>query len=457
MAYDFTSAMEFIHHAEKSGSIMGVETERELLKRLGCPQNRLKIIHIAGTNGKGSTLAMLSTILTTAGYRVGRYISPTLTAYLERIQIDGEFISEQDFAAVTERLEAAAADMVSCGLSQPTAFELETAAAFLYFSEQNCDLVVLETGMGGTYDATNVCDSPLCCVFTSIGMDHMGILGNTLEEIAANKAGIIMPKTPVVTTAQEEKVMAVLREKCLATGSSLTVSEWKREAWDIHYGSVTEPGEEPAFITYRHENEGEIRLNLAGTYQVINSCLAISCIEVLRGLGYNIDNAAVRKGLMRTEWFGRFTRIGTKPLFFVDGAHNEPAARVLRDTIIQYLDREQLSGRKLVYIMGVFADKDYDSIIRLLAPMADHIFTIATPDNPRAMDSARLAERIQKLCGGSDPNTLDEVSAESCQSIDEAVLQAIRYNGGNAAVLAFGSLSHLNEIRKAYQKWIKKR
>lgn len=444
--WNYDIAMDYIHKSEKLGSIMGVDTEHLLLKKLSNPQNKLKVIHIAGTNGKGSVLAMISTVLKKAGYKVGRYISPTLVTYLERFQINGEYMKPEDFGLIMGQVAAAAEDMKTEGLNPPTAFELETAAAFLYFYEQKCDFAVIETGMGGTYDATNVIDKPLCCVLTSIGMDHMGILGSTLNEIAENKAGIIMPETCVISTLQESEAMKVILDKCDATGSRLVISDYTKDAQAVEYGDLFQN----VYTEYHHERIGHVRLSLNGTYQIINSCLAISCLETLRDMGYNITNEDIIDGIAETRWFGRLSHVGNTPPFFVDGAHNEPAARVLASSVKEYFSPDKLAGRRLVYIMGVFADKDYNSIIGLMAPMAEHIFTIATPDNARAMSSEELATRLQEY-------HKDKNFAESCSSITEAVNKAVNYNDGNVVVLAFGSLSHLNTIREAYEEWIKRK
>ena len=444
MILSYDDALSIIRNAEKAGSIMDVETMRELMEHLGNPQDKLRIIHIAGTNGKGSTLAMISTILTTAGCRVGRYISPTLVTYLERIQIDGAYISETEFAEVMGDIADALNTMKSSASRLPTSFELETAAAFLYFHKKNVDFVVLETGLGGEYDATNVCSAPLCCVFTSIGLDHMGILGSTLPEIASVKAGIVMPGTTVVTTVQDSGAMEVLEQKCQSTGSRLIVSDYTSDASDIRYAACPWADEG---TSYTHARAGQIALGLAGTYQIINSCLAISCVEALMQMGYKISYADVRAGIKATKWFGRLSLIGSEPPFFVDGAHNEPAARQLRSSVLTYFTPQALNGRRLVYIMGVFADKDYEKIIELMLPMADHIFTIETPGNRRAMPADELAGRINKK----------KNIATACRDITDAVEQAVTYNNGDVAVLAFGSLSHLNQIREAYEEWTRKR
>lgn len=440
----YNDAILLINNAQKAGSIMGVDSMRELMKLLGNPQDKLKVIHIAGTNGKGSTLAMVSTILTGAGYKVGRYISPTLVTYLERIQIDGEYISEDDFADVMGDIAEAVLKMNASKLRTPTAFELETAAAFLYFYKKNVDFVVLETGLGGEYDATNICKKPLCCVFTSIGLDHMGILGSTLPEIASVKAGIIMPDTTVITTVQDNSVMEVLKQKCMDTGSRLIISDYTTDISQIRYAAC--PWDDEC-TTYTHIRAGQITLALLGTYQIINSCLAISCAEFLMEMGYKISYSDIRDGIKAARWFGRLSLIGKEPPFFVDGAHNEPAARQLRLSVETYFSRQILNGKKLVYIMGVFADKDYEKIIDLMIPMAAHIFTIETPDNNRAMKADVLAEHINKR----------RDIATACRDISDAVEQAVTYNNGDVAVLAFGSLSHLNRIREAYNEWTRKR
>ncbi len=425
--FNFNNAMEYIEETMKLGSVMGIDTIKALLNKLDNPQNDCKVIHIAGTNGKGSTLAMLSTILKKAGYKVGRYVSPTLVDYLERIQINEEYISEEAFADIIYKIKTVADE----NKLKPTAFEVETVAAFMYFKEQECDLVVLETGLGGMYDATNVCDSTMCCVFTSIGLDHMGILGNTLEDIADIKAGIIKNGSKVITTKQDEAVMQVLKAKCNEKNARLTISEPQNEAALVSYSLER--------TSYKHKKYGDIEISLPGTYQITNSCLVLAAIDVLRDLGYNISDEHIKSGLAETKWFGRFCVIGQKPLFILDGAHNKPAAKVLGETVKNYLNKDVLADRKLVYIIGIFADKDSEAIINQTVPYADYVYTIKTPDNPRAMDSEELAGRIFPI-----------KPAESCTSIEEAVEKAVKYNNGNVVVLAFGSLSHLNKIREAY-------
>ena len=216
------------------------------------------------------------------------------------------------------------------------------------------------------------------------------------------------------------------------------------DAMNISYASC--PWDDEC-TCYTHIRAGLIKLRLRGTYQIINSCLAISCVEALIEMGYNISYSDIRDGIYGTQWFGRLSLIGSQPPFFVDGAHNEPAARQLRTSVLEYFTAEKLGCRKLVYIMGVFADKDYEKIIDLMLPMADHIFTIATPDNVRAMPAEELAGHINKK----------KNIAEACCNIEAAVERAVTYNNGDVAVLAFGSLSHLNRIREAYNEWIRKR
>lgn len=434
---EYIEAKEIIHNAEKLGSIYGVECVKEMLNRLDNPQNKLKIIHIAGTNGKGSVLAFISTILKEAGYRVGRYISPTLITYLERFQINEEYMSETEFANVMEKVKPVYDEVCALGYT-PTAFEIETVMAFTYFFESECDFMVLETGLGGLYDATNVADNPLCCVFTSIGFDHMGILGNTLSDIATVKSGIIKKGTYVISSVQDLEVEKVLINRCKEVGASIIFADSKKIASDIHYT--------PGNTTFRYNKEHLISLSLNGTYQIINACTAISCIEVLIKMGYNVKNIDIINGIAHTKWFGRLSLIGNNPEFYVDGAHNEPAALELANSVRELFTKEYVADRKIVFIMGVFSDKDYNRIIDIMLPYPDKIFTIATPDNPRALPAENLAE-----CINAKRNI-----ATACASLQEAVNAAVEYNGGESLILAFGSLSHLNSIRASYIEYMKK-
>lgn len=424
----YKEARAFIDDTSKYGYILGLDTETELLNRLGNPQDALKFVHIAGTNGKGSILAYVSTILKEAGYRVGRYISPTIFEYRERIQINEEYISEEAVARLAQRIYEKGQEMLAEGLAHPTAFEVETALAFLYFQEMNCDIVVLETGMGGLTDATNVVKTTLVSAFASISMDHMGFLGNTLEEIAAIKAGIIKPDTVVVSSIQKPEVRKVLEETCRRQRAAY--HEVREEEITDRKVSL----EEQSF-TYRGEKN--LRPGILGSCQFENAATAVEVIYALRDLGYPVSEEAVRKGLKETCWIGRFTVVDENPLFIVDGAHNRDAADRLLETLKLYVP-----NKRKIFIIGVLGDKEYDYMMGCLAPEAERIVTVMTPDNPRALPAEKLAETVRRY----NPH------AEAAESIPEAVEKAKSYAGEDGMVLAFGSLSYLGDLIRAVRK-----
>lgn len=418
---NYKEARNYLDEVTKYGSVLGLENMYEMLQRLGNPQNDLKFIHIAGTNGKGSVLAYLSAILKEAGYKVGRYISPTLFCYRERIQVNEAYIEKEALARLVTRIADVAEDLKA----HPTAFEIETALGFLYFQEQNCDLVLLETGLGGLLDATNVVTTTVMEVMSSISMDHMGVLGNTLGEIAENKAGIIKPDTLVVTVEQKKEAMEVLLRVCRDLGCRMEVARFSK-ATDIIY--------DYEWQQFTYGGYRDIRISLAGAYQIENAVLAIEAAKGLMSLDYKISEEALRAGMESAAWKGRFTVLSKEPVFVIDGAHNRDAARMLQESIELYF-----ADRKLYYIMGVFKDKEYEEIIRMTAPRAERIIAIETPDHDRALPAKELAKAIAKV----NPHV------ETAENIRSAVEKSMAAAGKEDVILAFGSLSFLGEITKA--------
>lgn len=418
----YEEARAFIAGTSVYGLRPGLDCIREMLGRLGNPQDDLKFIHIAGTNGKGSVLAYISTVLKEAGYRVGRYSSPAISSYREQIQVNEENISREELARLTEKIYEAGQEMLAEGLPHPTSFEVETILAFLFFREKKCDLVVLETGMGGEMDATNVVNTTLVGVLTAIGMDHMGFLGNTLGEIAAAKAGILKPGVRAASAWQKPEAAAVIAEICREKGCPLREAD-PGEIRDAVYGW------ERQSFSYRQYKDLEI--SLAGACQMENAALAVEALEALRELGYEIPEEALRRGLAGTVWRGRFTVIDRNPLFILDGAHNRDAADRLQESIELYF-----RDRRLIYIMGVLADKEYDYIAGKLAPLAARIFTVETPDNPRALSAQALAKAVAVY----NPHV------QAAGSLAEAVRMARGEAKAEDVILAFGSLSYLGEL-----------
>ena len=424
---NYEEARRYLSQVSAGGSVLGLDSIRELLKRLGNPQDRLKFIHIAGTNGKGSVLAYLSTILTEAGYRTGRYISPTLFSYRGRIQVDGEHISREALARLTEAVKEASENMRACGLETPTIFEVETAISFLYFAERDCDIVVLETGMGGALDATNIVKTTVMEVLMPVSMDHMDFLGNTLSKIAAQKAGILKPNTRVISASQEPEVMAVFRRRAEELGCELSVTESEKTS-DIHYGCAEQ--------SFSYKNWKNIKISLAGSYQIGNAATALEAVDGLRALGYELTDAQVYEGMKKAEWRGRFTLISREPVVILDGAHNPGAAEELKRSLELYFP-----GRKLRYIFGMFRDKDYRKVIALTAPLAAHIVTVQTPDNPRTMDAESLAEAVREV----------NPSVEAAESIGDGVRRTFAQAEASDVVVIFGSLSFLGEAEREVQ------
>ncbi len=455
---DYKEARKFIDQVSVRGTDLGLETITNLLGLLGNPQDELKFIHVAGTNGKGSVLAYLYTVLQEAGYTVGRYISPTLFSYRERIQIgEGraarnadrevqkrkkktgleeplgtEYISREDFAECASMAAAAYEEMERRGMKLPTVFEVETAISFLYFKKRACDLVLLEVGMGGRLDATNIIRTPVLTVLASISMDHMEFLGDTLAEIAWNKAGILKPGVPLVSAHQLPEAEQVIREEAAAKGCPCTFVQ-PEKITDVRENIFIKSCE-PGFQSFVYDSFGRISIALAGPHQRENAALALECIGVLRQSGYLISDEAIHEGLRKTEWKGRFSAIHRNPLVIIDGAHNPDAARVLRRSIEEYFPKQ-----KKYYIFGVFSDKEYDKIIEITAGLAEHIFAVETPDNLRALPARELAKAVSRV----------NPSVEAAESIAEAVRRSFRMAGSDDVILAFGSLSFLAEVERA--------
>lgn len=402
-------------------SVLGLDHMRELMERLGNPQDDLKYVHVAGTNGKGSVIAFLYSVLSEAGYRVGRYVSPTLYSYRGRMEVSGSRISREKFAVYITQVADAITAMTKDGYPHPTAFEIETAVAFLFFRNEKCDLVLLEVGMGGNLDATNIIKNTLLSVLVSISMDHMSFLGNTLSQIAEKKAGIIKDNSHVVTAMQKSEAMQVIETVCTKHHAHCTVAD---------ASTVLVVQESCMGQTIRY-GEGDYEIPLAGVYQKENAVVALNALKVLNDLGFPTTEDQRKEGLKNTHWNGRFTVICKKPLFVVDGAHNPAAADMLAASIERYF-----KGKRLIYIMGVFADKDYRSVIQKTAHFADQILTIQTPDNVRALPAEELAEAVREY----------NLNVRAMASIKDAVEKAFAIAGEQDVIIAFGSLSFIGEM-----------
>lgn len=412
-------ALNYIHSVSWKGSVPGLSRTRELLKRLGDPQKKLKFIHIAGTNGKGSTAAMLDSVLRAAGYRSGLYTSPFITCFNERMQVNGEMISDGELAEITEQVRPHAEAMDD----HPTEFELVTAIAMVYFARHACDIVVLEVGLGGELDSTNVIDTPEVAVICNIGYDHTEVLGDTLEKIAQAKAGIIKGGDAVIYRCADS-VEAVFAERCRATGATLHRADFDglRLLHSSFEGQVFDCGERKA-----------LELPLLGRHQLKNAAVVLGAVDVLTKNGWHISEQQLRTGLKTVTWPGRFELLRKAPVFIVDGGHNPQCIEALAKNIADYLPDMPITG-----LTGVMADKDYADMYRIVAPYITRFVTV-TPCNPRALPAEKLADALASY---GKPVT-------ACGSVAEGVRTAIAQTEPNGAVVAFGSLYMVGDIRAA--------
>ena len=416
-----TSSIAYLESFSWLGSRLGLERIRELMSRLGEPQEKLQFIHLAGTNGKGSTSAFLASILQAAGYKTGLYTSPFIHTFHERMQVNGVPISDEALERIVDRVRREADDMAD----HPTTFELITAVAFCFFLEAGCEIVVLETGMGGGKDATNVISTPEVTVITPIDMDHMEYLGGTIAEIATAKAGIIKPGRPVVTARQRPEALVVLQEVAGGQGAPFYEVDLSR----LSPGPFSLQGQRFSFGTLQN-----LSIRLLGRYQMENAALALTAVEVLEKQGcFSVSEAARRDGLAKALWPGRFELCRTAPAVIVDGGHNAQGALVLADSLNRYFP-----GRNICFVMGILADKDLPAIIPPLLPLAEHFFTF-TPNSPRAMGAAALA------CYLSEQGVLAEAVEGGAGA---ALRRAIEVAGEDGVVCYFGSLYSVGEARE---------
>lgn len=431
----YEDAYKYIKKAEGSGIVPGLSTIKELLSRLGDPQDSVNVIHIAGTNGKGSIFAFLEYILRAAGYRVGRYISPTIFTYLERFQINSRYMTEEEFAEIMEAVGGAASGMEADGLNYPTAFELETAMAFLYFKKKKVDFLLLETGMGGRLDATNVVKKPLCTVLASISMDHMKFLGNDLSGILREKMGIMRPGVPCVAYQLQEPLRPAYLEECERLAAPADMCDFSR----IRITAI-----EKDYTEYIYDGKC-YKIALNGLYQVYNSVVAIEVARCLnRYSGCSITDEQIKKGLAAARWKGRFEQVGSDPDIYIDGAHNVGGWQSLAQNV-----REYFKDKRLIYVCGVFKDKEYEKMLDIMAPYSDTLIAVTPPNEKRALPKEALAQAAEKHFQ----------SVYTAETATEAVKRAVDLSRTDfvdgetgiqsrekTVVLAFGSLSFIGEL-----------
>lgn len=433
----------YINTPRWQASRLGLERIRELLERLGRPQDRLKFVHVAGTNGKGSICAYLASILGAEGYRTGMFTSPYIERFEERIRVDGVMISPDELRDVTLAVREHAEAMAEETGDHPTEFELMTAVALEHFARCGCDIVVLEVGLGGRLDSTNVIDAPEACVIARIGLDHTALLGNTLAAIAGEKAGIIKEGSAVVSWPQEPEAMAVIGHAAAEHGCELRVPDFAQ----LEEGAIRwEDGASP-FRSFSYREWTDLRTGILGSYQPQNATVALEVVSVLRGRGWHIPDEAVRAGVARTRWPGRFEIVegGSSPDGFaivVDGGHNPQGARALADSLA-----EVFPGRKPVLVIGVLEGKDYPRMLEDVLPLGS-AFVCVTPDNPRALPAHKLARAIrwtgQDLLGCSAC-----VNPVVARDFEDAIRRARELADPDGLICAFGSLYSVAALKEA--------
>ena len=418
----YQEALAYIHAVHWQGHKPGLARTRALLAALGDPHKQLRFVHVAGTNGKGSTAAMLDSCLRCAGYKVGLFTSPYIIRFNERIQVNGAPIPDGDLVRLVEQVRPAAAAMADV----PTEFELITALGMLYFAQQHCDIVVLEVGLGGALDSTNVIDPPECAVITALGMDHVKELGPTLADIAAAKAGIIKPGSPVVSYGGAPEADRVIAAAAAAQNAPLTVADFSK----LTLRAAGLDGQ-----TFDYDGLAGLTLPLLAGYQPRNAAVAIEALRALRGRGWQVPDSAIRQGLAQVRWPGRFELLRREPPFLLDGSHNAHGMRATVESL-----RARFPGEKFVFLVSIMADKDAGEMLRLLLPLAKAFVTVTAP-SPRAIPAAELAARIEALGGRAEP----------ADTIPAAVARADALAAGGPAA-ALGTLYFSGEVREAVEK-----
>ncbi len=426
---NYQEALSYINDKDKYGSRLGLESISRLLELLGNPHKGLKYLHVAGTNGKGSVSSYLANCLKTAGYKTGLYTSPYLERFNERIQINGVDIPDKALADITNKVKEAADKMVDEGMLHPTTFEIVTALGFMYFNQEKCDYVVLEVGLGGRYDSTNVIDTPLASIITTLDYDHTEILGNTIAEIAYQKGGIIKKNGITVSYPQEDEAIKVLEDLTREMDGEFYLDP----ADSIVIKSETEFGSTFDF-RFGDEELKDIKISMLGEYQIYNASLAITTLLVLRSKGLiKISNEELYNGLINTKWKGRLEVLKRNPTFLIDGAHNTQGithlARALK--LFKY--------NRLILGVGILKDKDYTHMVDLLGPLAD-VAVVTEVRMPRKLDAEALADEFKRH--------VSEIYVE--KDIKKAIQKTIELANEDDLIVFGGSLYLIGEVRTIF-------
>ena len=421
---NYNEALDYIHSVSWTFCKPGLSRISELCAALGNPEKNLKFIHVAGTNGKGSFCSMTDSVLRAAGYKVGLFTSPYVVRFNERMKVNGEDIPDPELAKIVEEIKPICDAMTD----KPTEFEIITATAFVYFSSQKCDFVVLECGLGGRLDSTNIIESPILSVITGIALDHTAILGNTVEEIAYEKAGIIKRGVPVLFGGEDESAERVIRAQADKMHSPFYLSA----DTDIENAVISLSGSDFDFEDYRN-----LHVSLLGKYQLKNARNVLCAIKILKSAGVKIPESAVREGLSSAVWHARFERLSDDPLVIYDGAHNREGVDALYASVKEYF------GDTPVYCLsGTLADKDYKHTAEIISKIATHAYTI-TPDNPRALSAEEFAKCISSL--GTESYPFDTISEAVRSAYNDAKNEGV-------PLICFGSLYTYGDVASEIEK-----
>ena len=418
---DISETLEYIRAYNYTYKHEDLSRVRELLHKLGDPDRNLRFVHVAGTNGKGSTCAMLASILRKAGYRTGLFTSPHILRYNERMQIDGVQISDDDLVSATEKVRS----VLDFTDDKVNLFEMTMCTALVWFAEKKADIVVFEVGLGGLLDGTNVIDVPEVAVITNIGLDHTEILGNTLQEIAWQKAAIIKAGGTAVVYRGPQEVEEVFENRCREVNARLIKAD---------FDSISEGDADIYGQTFDAEGMHGIHIPLAGEHQKKNTAVAICAARALADNGWHITEKDIRSGLEDTVWPVRFEVVSRDPLFIIDGGHNPQCAEAVRDSLISLIP----SGTRIVYLMGILADKDFTDVIKILGSVSGEFVTV-TPDSHRALDAADLAGHIEE----------SGFTAIPCPSVEAGIETALQLADGGV-VCCVGSLYLAGDVRRHF-------
>ena len=429
---NYNEAMKYIENTAKFGMNFGLDRVLKILEYLDNPQDKIKCIHVGGTNGKGSTTAMISSILREEGYKVGMYTSPYLEEFEERIQVNGENIKKQELASIVTEVKEAILKVDVLKFGAPTQFEIITALMFYYFAKKKVDYAVVEVGLGGRLDATNVIN-PILVVLTSISFDHMNILGNTLEEIAGEKAGIVKKGSLVVSYPQEKEALNVIESKCKELGNKLIVV--KKE--DVKEAIIDKNNFRQEISVDVSKNIYDVKIPLLGSHQSLNCAVCLNAINALRESGVIIHDNSIREGLLKVKWIGRMEVLNTNPLVVIDGAHNIDGIKNLKESTDKYFNY-----KNLILIVGILGDKQVDEMINIITKGAKEVI-VTEPHNYRAEASSVLYEKIREK----------GIECFDIENYEEACEKALSLAEDDDLILVCGSLYMIGDMRKVIRNY----